>query len=237
MTSIKLRNLPRAFRLLNHVPEFLRENEIIVVSGRLGVLQETPLSSPETDRARSMSSPEARERFTTARRILRSVLSQWTSVPPADLEIVTDEYGKPLFATDDPIHFSITHSSDRVAIAFSRDRVGLDLECVRHVDAHALAARFFPKEEATLFKGSVDPSLFFKLWTCREAAIKGDGRGLAQLLGITRVATMGDGMEGPVEVLIGSGRWDVLPWRMEGDVHGALAFQGKPTLISWCDLR
>lgn len=236
MTSIKLINPHPLFTPLGTVPEFLPDEEIVVISGNPGVFQDVPLSSSEADRAVAMNSPRARAGFTAARRILRFVLSKWTAVPPMELEILPDEHGKPRFVTDRPLHFSITHSTDRFAIAFSRNRVGIDLECARELDAHALASRFFPPEEADLLNQSTDPALFFKLWTCREAAIKGDGRGLSKLLGVTRVTPMDDGNFSSVEVLIASDRWDAIHWKTGGALHGALAFQKKPSLISWCDL-
>ena len=237
MASINLKNVSSLFAAISYVPDSLSREGIVLISGDLGVLPDVPLSPTETDRAESITSSGARARFTAARRILRAVLCKWTSVPPLELEIITDENGKPCLITNDPIHFSITHSSDSVAIAFSRNPVGLDLECEREVDARALASRFFSTEEAGLFHGPASPGLFFKLWTCREAAIKGDGRGLSKLLGITRVTESRDGGAGSVEVLIGTDRWEAVHWKMGDDLHAALAFQEAPSLISWCDLR
>ena len=223
--------------VISNVPESPPKDGIIVISGGLDVLEGGVLSAAETHRANAISHPESRARFAAARRILRSVLSRWTDIHPLKLEIIPDENGKPSLLANDPIHFSISHSSDRVAVAFSRDSVGLDLEQEREVDASALATRFFSLKEAEWFEGSTNPALFFKLWTCREAAIKGDGRGLSKLLGITRVDFLGEGNAAPVEVQIGSERWEAIHWKVEECIHGALAFQKKPTLISWCDLR
>lgn len=224
------------FSVIRNVPESLPEGGIIMISGGLDVLDRGVLSPQEADRANEISSPDARARFVAARRIVRSTLSKWRAVSPSELEIIPDEHGKPFLTANDPIHFSITHSSDRVAVAFSRNRVGLDLERVREVDAPALASRFFSPEEAERFDGSTNPDLFFKLWTCREAAIKGDGRGLSKLLGITRVTGMGEGDISSVQIQIGPVSWDAIHWKIRGEIHGALAFQSKPTLISWCDL-
>lgn len=237
MTSINLSAPSPAFTAIRELPDDLHHGEIIVALGDLGVFAGTPLSSGERERAASMSSEEARLRFTAARRLLRSVVSRWWAIAASDLEIIPDENGKPHVATPDPIHFSITHSSGCVAVAFSRSEVGLDLECIRKVDAPALARRFFSAEEATACEHSADHELFFRLWTCREAAIKGDGRGLSKLLGVTRVVSLNGGKEDPMEVLIDEERWHAIPWKVDAETHGALAFRNKPSLISWCDLR
>jgi phosphopantetheinyl transferase len=220
---------------LSEISDSLEGNRIIVVSGGLGVLKNVQVSQAERDRADLMSSPGARDRFLAARRILRFSLSKWRGVDPLDFEIIPDENGKPFLAADNPIHFSITHSSDRVAVAFSRNRVGIDLECGREVDASALASRFFTPAEAEWIDRSEDADLFFRLWCSREAAIKADGRGLSRLLSITSVTEAGQGNHGSLEVRIGDDRWEALHWTRDG-IHGALAFQRKPSLINWCDL-
>ena len=237
MTSINLSTHKPLFRGVSGFPDALERDEIVIAVGGLEVFAETPLSSRERERAASMTSEEARLRFTAARRLLRSVASRWCPISASELEILPDEHGKPRLATPDPIHFSITHSSGCVAVAFSRSEVGLDLECVREVDSPALARRFFSAEEAIACESSVDHELFFKLWTCREAAIKGDGRGLSNLLGITRVASWNRGMGDPLEILIGEESWHAIPWKVDAETHASVAFRKKPSLISWCDLR
>ena len=138
------------------------------------------------------------------------------------------------------IHFSIAHSARHVAIAFSRRAVGLDLESERQVDTHALSKRFFSTGEADAVGEAETHGLFFKLWTCREAAIKGDGKGIANLMALTKVHLDGEREGAEVEITIGSDTWGALHWEMReasGLSYGALAFRERPTLISWCDLR
>jgi phosphopantetheinyl transferase len=237
MTSINLSTHKPLFRIASGFSDALEHDEIVIAVGGLEVFAGTPLSFGERERAASMSSEQARLRFTAARRLLRSVVSRWCAIAASELEILPDEHGKPRLGTPDPIHFSITHSSGCVAVAFSRSEVGIDLECLREVDAPALARRFFSAEEAIACESSADHELFFKLWTCREAAIKGDGRGLSKLLGVTRVVSLNGGKGDPMEVLIGEESWHAIPWKVDAETHAALAFRKKPSLISWCDLR
>lgn len=237
MTSINLSTHKPLFRLVGGFSDALERDEIVIAVGGLEVFAGTPLSFGERERAASMSSEEARLRFTAARRLLRSVVSRWCPISASELEIFQDEHGKPRLVTPDPIQFSITHSSGCIAVAFSRSEVGLDLECVREVDATALARRFFSAEEAIACESSADHELFFRLWTCREAAIKGDGRGLSNLLGVTRVASWNRGTGDPMEILIGEESWHAISWKVDAETHAAVAFRKKPSLISWCDLR
>ena len=235
MASINLRSMHPLFTPVSNLPDSLPGQGIIVISGGLDVLKGFELSTEEGKRAYEINSPEGRARFMAARRIVRSALSKWSAADPSELEIIPDENGKPFLVANDPIHFSITHSSDHIAVAFSLNRIGLDLEQVRKVDGAALASRFLSPQEAARVAQSEDPSLFFKLWTCREAAIKADGRGLSKLLAITSVTEAGRGIADPLEVKIGNDRWEALHWN-SGAIHGALAFQRMPSLISWYDL-
>jgi 4'-phosphopantetheinyl transferase len=229
--------IPPLFKPIANVPEELAAGEIVILLGDLASGEEIPLSREERHRAEGMSSMKARLPFLAARRMLRSVLSQWYGVPCGELTIMPDAFGKPRLVTDDPIHFSITHSSECVAAAFSRSEVGLDVERMREVDARMLASRFFSRKEAADVAASGNPELFFKLWTCREAAIKADGRGMSKLIGITEVVSGSGGEEETVEVLIGSDRWRSVHWKIDAETHAALAYREHPPLISWCDLR
>lgn len=223
------------FSHLSEVPESLQADRIVVILDEVDASKDPCLTPEERNRANEITSPEARARFISARRILRFALSKWRSVDPLELKVIPDENGKPFLADEDPVYFSITHSSRHVAVAFSRNRVGLDLELEREVDAPLLAARFFSTEEAAWVGQSTDTGLFFKLWTAREAAIKADGRGLSKLLAITGVTRVGEGNADSLEIRIGDDRWEALHW-MRDKIHGALAFERRPSLISWCDL-
>jgi hypothetical protein len=139
------------FTSVSIVPGELSRDEILVIAGDLASFEGIPLSHAESRRAQSMSSVEARLRFTAARRILRSVISSWIGVSPLDLEIVPDENGKPRLEPSGDVHFSISHTSDYIAVAFSRSAVGLDLERMRQVDAMAWHRASFPRRRPWLF--------------------------------------------------------------------------------------
>lgn len=246
MTSINFMSLSKEFTPVSNVPEALGDDEIVLVSGDLGVFRDIPLSLEEQRRAEAMASEETRLRFMAARRLLRGTLSRWLILSASEVNILPDEYGKPRIVSPisgNTIQFSIAHSADHVAVAFSHREVGLDLESERPVDVRALSARFFSAEEAAALGDEAESALFFRLWTCREAAIKGEGKGLAKLMGVTKVLLDEGGHDDGerVEVMIGSEIWSVIPWQSlreaSGLSYGALAFREKPSLISWCDLR
>ena len=114
--------------------------------------------------------------------------------------------------------------------AFSAEPLGVDIERERFLDEVALARRFFSPPEADLI--SENRSQFLPLWTCREAAIKADGRGMSRLLESVSAAPGPSGFT----VRIGGEAWEALHWR-EDHAHAALALRRIPELILWSDLR
>lgn len=227
--------MAKLFSPLNEVPRHCGEGEILLLTADLDVFPDQASTSAEAVRAASMEHHVAL-RFLAGRRLLRNVLSQLMNCSPQDIEIETDQAGKPRLPGE-PYHFSIAHSGDTVGVAIAQFPVGIDLEWERPVDAYGLSRRFFSPEEATLLSCDPMPSLFFTLWTCREAAVKGDGRGLARLLSDTRTQSLPSDPGGIVEVLIGKDSWNSLHWREDDGLHGAVAFRTVPSAISWRDLR
>ncbi|MDR2610285.1 MAG: 4'-phosphopantetheinyl transferase superfamily protein, partial [Clostridiales Family XIII bacterium] len=106
------------------------------------------------------------------------------------------EHGKPRFAAPElaDVHFSVSHSGDYLAIAFSEQEVGVDVEHTsrRHTNAErylAIARRFFaPDEGAYVAGGDAEDTVtapedvkrrFFRIWTAKEAFVKYTGEGIA----------------------------------------------------------
>ncbi len=95
-------------------------------------------------------------------------------------EIVVLPEGKPVFKKDTGFYFSISHSGDYAALAFGKQELGLDIECVGKI-REQVAKRFFLKEEYDFImeqEGKERESAFFQIWTGKEAVGKADGGGL-----------------------------------------------------------
>ena len=207
-------------------------DEILLVAGSCGSLANIKVSASEQKRADGMSHAGTRERFLAGRRIVRGILSGWLSRASGDLEISIGSDGKPVLKDGSHFHFSIAHSGDLILAAFSSVPLGVDTEEIREVDAMGLARRFFSPPEISAVEE--DSSRFFPLWTRREAAVKADGRGLAQTLPMTTSDIAPSGSWVPVR--IGDFSWQTIAWR-DGGHHLALAVETIPSAILWCDLR
>lgn len=93
-----------------------------------------------------------------------------------DYDILKTENGKPYIIKQPDFHFSISHTENAVAVAFSKEPIGVDTEKIRSVNLK-VADRFFTEEEQEYINSDVSLSCrrFFKIWTKKEAIIKKSG--------------------------------------------------------------
>lgn len=98
----------------------------------------------------------------------------------------SSEYGRPYLPHS--IDFNVSHSKDYVVCAFSKHRVGLDIEYVDYSIQFSDFKDFFdPKEWDTIYKSSDKVKNFFRLWCQKESVIKIDGRGFSAPLDKLRI--------------------------------------------------
>jgi 4'-phosphopantetheinyl transferase len=92
-----------------------------------------------------------------------------------DKDLKLNEYGKPY---SDEKFFNISHSGNIVIIAVSDLEVGCDVELKRELEYERLGKIVFHENELKKLSETEDKrSLFFKLWTSKEAFIKCLGEG------------------------------------------------------------
>jgi 4'-phosphopantetheinyl transferase len=215
-------------RFIRDIPKSLGEGDVFLIRGNGKSFPETAISEAEEMRAEGMSSEWSRKAFLAGRRIVRQVLAGMLSLTPESVPIILEEHGRPVVEGGRGPCFSISHSGGSVMVVFSGAAVGLDVEEERPVEKVALARRFFSSAEAELVRES--PSIFFPLWTSREAAIKADGRGMARLLGNMSAIPSSSGFT----VRIGEETWESVTLSKEGP-HLSLAMRCLPELILWSD--
>ena len=88
---------------------------------------------------------------------------------------------------------SLSHSGSRLAFAVAQMAIGCDVERVKPRPFDAIAAAFFRAEEADELARTADQqTLFYRLWTAKEAVAKALGLTLAE--GLRRV-----GISPPIE--------------------------------------
>ena len=143
------------------------------------------LSPDEWDRARRYHFERDYRSFVVRRSALRELLARYCSRQPNAIKFSSGPNGKPgLCDPESLIRFSVSHSGERILFGFSyKYEIGVDIEFVRRdLDFGNLSKRFFsPTEHAALIAAPMvqRSNLFYEYWTCKEACVKADGRGLS----------------------------------------------------------
>jgi 4'-phosphopantetheinyl transferase len=158
------------------------------------------LSAHERARATAITNPRARALWTRARGTLRALLGRYLQLPPAALQILGDERGKPSLRPADGMRrrggspfFNLSHSGHLALYGFAAaGEIGVDVQIARGGpggsaersprDHVALARRAFGEREAKRLRTLPAPlreADFLRLWTRHEAQLKYLGIGLS----------------------------------------------------------
>ena len=152
------------------------------------------LSPEERARERNFSDDAERNRFITARLLLRCLLSQKSQHPvhPSSWQFRSGPYGKPYLAGPtfaEPNaqripQFNLSHSGSYIALAFSEcASLGVDIELVKHRrNMRGIARMIFTPDENKVLRGLLlneEREYFYRLWCRYEARGKLEGGGLS----------------------------------------------------------
>jgi 4'-phosphopantetheinyl transferase len=148
------------------------------------------LSPDEQSRATRLRIPAKADEFVLGRASLRQILALYQNCATAELAFRYGRQGKPSLAVDGGVdlHFNLAHSGTWMLLAVTADGpVGIDLERIdTALDFVPLARRYFSAAEQEILQYA-EPSrrrrTFYRLWTRKEAYLKGRGGGFAGAAG------------------------------------------------------
>jgi 4'-phosphopantetheinyl transferase len=187
------------------------------------------LGAAERERAQGIRHRQTCEQFVKTRALLRLLLAECTGKPPAALELVDADGEAPRLARNRwGLHFSVSHSYDRAALAVAPCPIGIDIERIdpSH-DWEPIADILFHEEERQRLRQAapeVRTGLFFETWTRKEAYLKGIGAGLR--LDAASFHTMSPDGAVAGAVPASGDRWYTLPVHAPGGYAAALAIRG-----------
>lgn len=170
----------------------LTSNEVHLWRTELDLSQEqvctfaSILSEDEKSRAERFYFERDKQRFIVGRGALRSILSRYSGIEPAQLQFEYGSRGKPkLVQGGDRLQFNLSHSQGLALYGVARHAIGVDLEYLRPMpDAEKIAQRFFCAGEYRAIcavPSNERHKAFFQIWTAKEAYLKATGDGLAGL--------------------------------------------------------
>ncbi|MFH9065396.1 4'-phosphopantetheinyl transferase family protein [Streptomyces coeruleorubidus] len=166
------------------------------------------LDEEERKRAASFVRPHDRLLYLSAHIALRRLLSAYTGLPPGRLPLEREPcaacggpHGRPVLSTGPGgvLHFSLSHSHGLAVFGVARSPLGVDVEQVPSAETAALCApALHPAEQAEVL--ALPPGeqamAFGRLWTRKEAYLKGIGTGLSRELSMDYLGES-DGRDAP----------------------------------------
>ncbi|MFF8957371.1 4'-phosphopantetheinyl transferase family protein [Streptomyces sp. NPDC014894] len=215
----------------------IRRQEPAAGHGPLAVAE---LDERERARADRFLNPRGRLLYLSAHIGLRRILARYTGAPPDAIRFTREPcpvcggpHGRPELAETPPrIRFSLSHSGGLVLVAVAASAVGADLQArPSPATVEACLTALHPVERAELER-LPEPgrtAAFARLWTRKEAYLKGTGAGLCRGAASAYLGEgTGDGTEdGSAERPPG---WTVIDMGPVGDrPHAAaVAVRGAP---------
>ncbi|MCL1976305.1 MAG: 4'-phosphopantetheinyl transferase superfamily protein [Firmicutes bacterium] len=112
---------------------------------------------------------------------------QWRRCDPGDFVIAKLPGGKPYFPHCRQVHFSLSHSGEYWACAFSGQPLGLDIQLHEERNYLMMAKRWYHPEEYVVVEKYGQKS-FFDIWSAKESVIKCRGDGFPDKLANFSVA-------------------------------------------------
>ncbi len=145
------------------------------------------LSDDERDRADRCRTPHPQYQFVITRSILRILLSRYLEIPSTQVHFKVQPQGKLILVRPSsiPIQFNVSHTRGMALIALTlQHAVGVDVERIdRAIQDRDIAERFFSTRESEYLATLPPPERqyqFFSYWTCKEAYLKMEGKGIAE---------------------------------------------------------
>lgn len=146
------------------------------------------LDAAERERAGRLVRPGDRQRYLASHLGLRVLLGGYLGLAPQEVALTREDcpccgapHGRPAVAGGG-LHFSLSHSGDLAYFAFAAVTVGIDVEAVPGAAAVAdVMTSLHPAETAELaaLPGEERRVALARVWSRKEAYLKGTGAGLA----------------------------------------------------------
>ncbi len=197
----------------------------------------TVLADDELIKINRLRQPKHQQRALSMRIQLRVLLAAYLNKKASDIEFTYDQFGKPQLKST-PLFFNISHSQDTALVAISHnDQMGVDIEHWRVVEQMAAIVNrhysVLEKKAWQLLNPDQHETVFFNIWTCKEAFIKATGRGLG--MGLSRcgfnLREAYQVEDCPVEYGEAS-QWCCMPLSLGERISGALVLKADDCQVS-----
>ena len=145
------------------------------------------LSREEQQKADAFVKSEERERYLRSHLYLRKILSTYMpQISPSEWVFRHNRYGKPAIAnrTDKSLYFNLSHTASCAYVIISEHALcGIDVEVQKTMEITQGICELVLSKEELYYYSILDnkESVFYTLWTLKEAHLKALGSGLMEI--------------------------------------------------------
>ena len=198
------------------------------------------LSDEEYKKAKSFQFEEDKTRYIICHGFLRILLAGYLKIKPDILKFCYGKFGKPYINNvgAENINFNISYSNNLLLVVIScENKVGIDVEYMREInEMDQIVEAFFTDNEKMFFREVPEDekiSIFFRLWTRKEAFLKGLGTGILKPLDEIEVVSSGKTkfVLGLGTEIIKIGSWYIKDLKVKKGYSAALALECDPDSI------
>ncbi len=145
------------------------------------------LSEEEKRGIEKIKLPGVKNRRIISKAVVKDIISKYLGININQIKFLYNRFGKPVLPEDinlPGLSFNISHSGGFGIIALiNKNQIGVDIEEIIELeDINDIIHTCFSKNEQSLFNNlelSEKTSLFYKIWTGKEAFIKAIGHGFS----------------------------------------------------------
>ena len=181
--------------------------------------------------------------YIVSRVLIRQALSYYTHISAKLLEFSRTPKGKP-FLVNSPrlVKFNVSHSGNYIAIIIcNHAQVGIDIEVSRPRKFIKIADQYFHPREVEQILACSDAyreSLFYRLWTLKEALLKATGGGISSGLANVQFNLSGSNISATFSKDLGllESEWQFQQYQLSLNCWCALAVNcAQPVSLQWID--
>jgi 4'-phosphopantetheinyl transferase len=214
---------------MSHV-RTIKESEVHIWLANCDTIDEEPMKGlldvDEAKRAGQFREQRDSKLYTVSHGVLRLILSEYLSVKPRVINYERGPYGKPKLTGESRLCFNISHSNAIAAYAISSgNEIGVDIEYICDLPIKEISKDFFSQSEINYLESvrkDMYKSVFFKLWSRKEAFVKAIGKGL-----YSRLADIDVFFTGGAHQLVYDGTiWSIRDFESGDGYAGAVVVQG-----------
>lgn len=170
--------------------------------------------------------------YSVRHNLLRIILGRYLKYPPAEIKFKNTPYQKPYIVYPiTSMQFNISISSNRFVAAFCQQHsIGVDIELIRKIgNISQLTEDYFTPNEASwinTYPESMLETVFFSIWSKKEAIVKATGQGLNIQLNTFDILSKSP-------ITLSGDNWYLNPIPIFDDCVSAIAFNSPTSRLSY----